>query len=231
MAAFDFPTSPTIGQEYTANGVTFIWNGYAWDRKPVPGGGGGGIPEAPIDGFPYVRSDAGWDVGIFSNAFDGKRYVRKDADWIELVNPADFSCVVGNTVVQSIPPNAVTQVVNMDTVDHDPAAAWSVANSNFVCKKAGLYSIDCKAVISQLDAGARLVVFVYKNGVNYAMMGRGVAGAGGQMAGFGGGLLIPLVLTDTLDMRVFHANAAATDLVGVGGSETRYTTFAATFIG
>jgi len=217
MAAFNFPGSPSLNQEYTANGRTYIFNGYAWDIKPVAGGGGGGggIADAPVD---------------------GNTYARKDADWLQIViptivNPANFSCVVANTNVQSIPANAVTLVTNMDTVDHDPAGAWDITSSSFICKRAGLYSIDCKAVISTLDAGARLVVFVYKNGLNYAMMGRGVAGAGGQMAGFGGGLLIPMVINDALDMRVFHANAAATDLVGVGGSETRYTTFAATFIG
>lgn len=30
MAAFDFPSSPTTGQVFTQNGVTFVWNGYAW---------------------------------------------------------------------------------------------------------------------------------------------------------------------------------------------------------
>jgi len=216
MAAFDFPTAPALNQEYTANGVTFIWNGYAWDRKPVPGGGGGGgISEAPVNGNTYARKDGAWIQIIVPT----------------VINPADFSCVVGNTVVQSIPPSAVTQVTNMDTIDHDPAAAWSIANSNFVCKKTGLYSIDAKAVLSQLDDGARLVVFLYKAGALYSMLGRGVGGTGAQMGGFGGGLLVPMVLNDVFDLRVFHANAAATDLVGVGGSDTRYTTFSATFIG
>lgn len=30
MAEFDFPASPTNGQQYVANGVTYTWNGYAW---------------------------------------------------------------------------------------------------------------------------------------------------------------------------------------------------------
>ena len=32
MAAFDFPTSPSNGDTYTANGVTFQWNGSVWIR-------------------------------------------------------------------------------------------------------------------------------------------------------------------------------------------------------
>ena len=30
MAALDFPTSPTNGQTYTANNVTYTWNGTSW---------------------------------------------------------------------------------------------------------------------------------------------------------------------------------------------------------
>lgn len=38
MAAFDFPASPSVNDTYTANGVTFIWNGTAW--SPFIGDGG-----------------------------------------------------------------------------------------------------------------------------------------------------------------------------------------------
>ena len=32
MAAFDFPNSPNTNDTYTANGVTFTWNGTKWLR-------------------------------------------------------------------------------------------------------------------------------------------------------------------------------------------------------
>src|SRR4051812_49429682 len=36
--AFDFPSSPTVGQQFTAAaGVIYVWNGYAW---VTPAGGG-----------------------------------------------------------------------------------------------------------------------------------------------------------------------------------------------
>src|SRR5262245_23898730 len=31
--AFDFPASPTNGQEYTSGGMTYVWSGYAWNAK------------------------------------------------------------------------------------------------------------------------------------------------------------------------------------------------------
>ena len=30
--AISFPTSPTLGQIYTYNTVSYQWNGYAWDN-------------------------------------------------------------------------------------------------------------------------------------------------------------------------------------------------------
>ena len=32
MAAFDFPNSPSTNDVYTANGVSFKWNGTIWQR-------------------------------------------------------------------------------------------------------------------------------------------------------------------------------------------------------
>ena len=33
MSAFDFPSSPSNGQSYTANGITYVFNGSAWKRQ------------------------------------------------------------------------------------------------------------------------------------------------------------------------------------------------------
>lgn len=33
MAALDFPSSPTVGQTYTANGLTYTWDGTSWDTN------------------------------------------------------------------------------------------------------------------------------------------------------------------------------------------------------
>ena len=33
MAAFDFPSNPSNGQSYTANNVTYVWNGSAWKKS------------------------------------------------------------------------------------------------------------------------------------------------------------------------------------------------------
>ena len=33
MAALDFPTSPSVNDEYVANGKTYVWNGTSWINK------------------------------------------------------------------------------------------------------------------------------------------------------------------------------------------------------
>ena len=35
MAAFDFPSSPVVGQVFTQNGVTYRWDGQAWMGGPI----------------------------------------------------------------------------------------------------------------------------------------------------------------------------------------------------
>ena len=65
--SYDFPASPTPGQEYTppVGGQTYIWQPPRWLVKGIPpagGGGGAGIDEAPVDGEQYARQDAAWSL-------------------------------------------------------------------------------------------------------------------------------------------------------------------------
>ena len=48
---FNFPSTPTNGQEYTSGGVTYVWNGYGWDMK---------ANDAPSDGKLYGRKNSLW---------------------------------------------------------------------------------------------------------------------------------------------------------------------------
>jgi len=81
--AFDFPTSPTNGQEYTFGGVTFVWNGYGWTIKTVTAGGGGASltisdtpPGSPTTGALWWESD----TGILWLYYDD----GTSAQWIEI---------------------------------------------------------------------------------------------------------------------------------------------------
>jgi len=65
--AFDFPSSPTFGQVFTANGIDYTWNGYAWAGGgfPAAGTGGGGLPgggttDQVLTKLSNADQDAGW---------------------------------------------------------------------------------------------------------------------------------------------------------------------------
>ena len=102
--AWDFPASPTVGQEYVpVAGLLFKWNGYAWDRL----GGGAAIevsdtpPASPVDRALWFESDAGilwlryndgssaqWldmtgnaQVGLDEPPVGGGEYVRINGAW------------------------------------------------------------------------------------------------------------------------------------------------------
>ena len=40
MAAFDFPSSPSVNDVYTANGISYKWDGTVWKRVSATGAQG-----------------------------------------------------------------------------------------------------------------------------------------------------------------------------------------------
>ena len=81
----DFPASPTNGQQFSAAGVTWTWDGVKW--TPVIGSIIG-IPDAPVDGTTYGRKDASWapagggSAGIPEAPNDGWSYARSNLGWV-----------------------------------------------------------------------------------------------------------------------------------------------------
>ena len=59
MAAFDFPNSPNTNDTHTENGVTWKYNGYAWDR--VESSGPPGPPGPSVTGNPGPPGPPGED--------------------------------------------------------------------------------------------------------------------------------------------------------------------------
>jgi len=76
----DFPNSPTVNQEFTANGVTWKYDGVAWNI--VSGGSGfrvsSGAPSSPALGDLWYESDS------------GEMFIYYDSQW---VSPAVLATV------------------------------------------------------------------------------------------------------------------------------------------
>ena len=58
--AFDFPSSPTLGQEFTpASGATYVWNGYGWGPKLTGVTVSDTPPSTASDNSLWYESDSG----------------------------------------------------------------------------------------------------------------------------------------------------------------------------
>lgn len=55
----DFPSVPAVGDKHTAAGITFQWNGNAWNANQPPAAG---LKDAPTDGKLYARKSAAWSA-------------------------------------------------------------------------------------------------------------------------------------------------------------------------
>ena len=73
MAAFDFPSSPSVNQTYTANGVTWKWNGTMWMRVS-----GAGYLEKIEEGNTKVELDDSGSGNIIATV-DGTEALRVDS--------------------------------------------------------------------------------------------------------------------------------------------------------
>ncbi|MET0722985.1 MAG: hypothetical protein ABWY64_19465 [Tardiphaga sp.] len=75
--AFNFPSNPNPGDEFTPpGGPTYVWNPPRWNMKPGGGGGGTIILSGPGDPEPEVGSPGNWYV----NTSTGEWWGPKSAD-------------------------------------------------------------------------------------------------------------------------------------------------------
>jgi len=96
---FNFPPSPTVGQEYTSGSATYVWNGYGWNVKAA-------IQEAPVNGKIYGRKDAAW-AEVISDVT--KAYV--DAEVAKQV-AATGDTMTGQLIISQGPYAAAIKLVN-----------------------------------------------------------------------------------------------------------------------
>jgi len=116
----DFPSSPTVGQVFTSGGLTYIWNGYAWE-------GGGSIalpsvavvsdtpPASPVPGALWWESDSGL---LFVNYSDGT-----STQWVQINSVRDEPPADGNEYVRV---NGVWRIVKQTVIPAAGAAGIDV---------------------------------------------------------------------------------------------------------
>lgn len=76
MAAIDFPNSPTLNQEFTANGRTWIWSGTVWSAKPVDTS----VSRYDVQDTAPTSPTSG---DVWFNSTNARTYVYYDSAWVE----------------------------------------------------------------------------------------------------------------------------------------------------
>ena len=101
--SFNFPTSPTLGQEYTSESLVFTWNGYGWVIKA-----GGRIyvadvaPTSPEPGSLWWESDRG-ALWIAYNDGDSTQWIQiNGGGGVGVVGPQGIQGIVGPTGPQGL---------------------------------------------------------------------------------------------------------------------------------
>ena len=159
MAAFDFPSSPSVNQTYTANGVTWKWNGTMWMR--VSGAGylekieegnskvevddsGSGNITATTDGTERLRITSGGDVSIGGLASPRAKLDIEDAgtskDVILRVSADDnnpYALVVANDTFNTTSNRGFAFWVGGDKVHHIEARTSTTNSENEIMISAG----------------------------------------------------------------------------------------------
>ena len=98
MAALDFPSNPTVGQTYTANSKTWIWNGTSWNNDNAGTVG----PTGP----------------------GGITYATKTANYTASANDGIIADTSGGSFTITLPPTPTTG----DAVTIADGASWPTNN-------------------------------------------------------------------------------------------------------
>ena len=130
MPTINFPSSPYLGQTYTFNGRTWVWNSYAWDVSTSSGSGGG------QSGAQYLFQLG--DVTVI-DPYDGQGLVYNGTSWENqnIVNSVNLA--TGDITVLSDIPTPITGV-------------------NFNANNGNILNLDSIVPVSSLTIDGDLIV-------------------------------------------------------------------------
>lgn len=108
MAALDFPTSPTVGQVYTANGSTWVWNGTAWSNADVvpATSGGTGLTSSGAAGNILTSDGTGWVSGAAPSG---------EVEYPQNVQSGNYTLVLADAGKHIYSANTATQTITIPT--------------------------------------------------------------------------------------------------------------------
>ena len=167
MAQFDFPSSPSTNQTYTANGVSFKWDGVAWRR----------ITSAP-EFLRVAHTNASHNQTLTDNATHwvqfGSAYDDTESGWTSgasnyyTIQTTGYFLVTAQAVITSNTPSSLRDWALGVEMSTDNGGSWSLIQNNGG-RGGGNDNTDTDTVgpvvtfVLNFTAGTRIRVRAYAN--------------------------------------------------------------------
>lgn len=210
----DFPSSPAIGQVFSAGGKSWVFNGTAWDLRisnVSPGialsgqkGTYAALPTTGLsDGDAYFVSADGQIYVYDSGAFPAQ------GSGIQVTRPTTGFFHAYSVTNQVFPATNATDKLVLDTVVENSIGTWNPATNTLTVAAAGLYSITFTRQVPSAATFAEPRVYINGTAPTVPIP----AGSQYYAGTFSN---VRLNAGDTIDVRAYHP-AAATIMVPSNG--------------
>ena len=166
MAAFDFPNSPSVGNTYTANGVTFQWNGSVWTRYSASTGAQGSTGPTGAQG---AVGSTGAQGATGSGGSTGAQGATGPTGAQGATGSTGAQGASGSTTTINGNTNnyVVTATGTANTLQGESGLTWDGATLSATGSDAQLRLYDSTA--SSENSALRMMAY---NGVNYIQSGK-----------------------------------------------------------
>ena len=166
MAAFDFPNSPSVGNTYTANGVTFQWNGSVWTRYSASTGAQGSTGPTGAQG---AVGSTGAQGATGSGGSTGAQGATGPTGAQGATGSTGAQGAAGSTTTINGNTNnyVVTATGTANTLQGESGLTWDGATLSATGSDAQLRLYDSTA--SSENSALRMMAY---NGVNYIQSGK-----------------------------------------------------------
>lgn len=232
MAALDFPQSPTVGEQFSANGRTWEWNGLSWRFIPDSGGGGGS------DGFTFIQDTVPTATAAGQTWFDTSTSTAfvwvVDADsaqWVQYApgsggsgggggEPQDADGVSLQHSTGVPVATSTWTALNWDIEVFDTLGMHAGVNAEINIVEAGRYLVNYRFSFAASAGGTQRLGRIAKNGSAFSFIGLDMAWPSPTIEGMvSGTAVLDLEAGDFLWCVAFQDSGATLAVQGIDAAQ------------
>lgn len=175
MAALDFPSSPTDGQTYTANGNTWTYESATASWLATNAGGASVTVDTTAPLSPSL-GDLWWDstngvLRVYYNDGTSSQWVDASTSGAGSINAGPAFYAYAGTTTTSVANSTFTKI-GLNTESFDTANCFdSTTNYRFTPNVAGYYQISAGITVPSAVSGI-MQLSLYKNGAESVRLGQ-----------------------------------------------------------